>query len=362
MARAEAYTITADQIADLVPTFYQSKRVPLFVGPPGIAKTAFVREAATAMSFKFGESVAVRELHLASMSEVDIRGYLVPTGDRAMFTKPEFFETVDKHNRGILFLDEFPQATHEVQKAVAPLILEGRIGEYVLPPGWSVILAGNGIDDNAGANTLLSHIVNRVTIVNVKSPDPEVWASWAVSNQLPFELIAFAKYRPDAVFDNKMPETADTPFCTPRSLHAVGDLANAYPGGIRAMVEQKQGMALINGAIGAGAATELASLVRTAINLPSYEDVVAKPDKVIVPNKPDQKYAMIMLMAVRAKIEHAEQVMEYLMRFEPNYAVTGIVSLVRRDRAMAASPKMRQWVMQNREMLTKFSRYITDAI
>lgn len=357
-----AYQITADQIADVAPVFFNSRRVPLFVGPPGIAKTAFVREAAKALATKLGQHVAVRELHLASMSEVDVRGYLVPNGDRAVFTKPEFWSSVENAPYGILFLDEFPQATHEVQKAVAPLILEGRVGEYVLPPGWVVMLAGNGIDDQAGANTLLSHIVNRITIVNVKAPDVDVWASWATQAQLPFELIAFAKYRPDVVFSGEVPAAADTPYCTPRSLHALGDLANSYPGGIRAMVDEKLGMALMNGAIGPGPASEVSALVRTAINLPSYDEVVRAPETTVVPTKPDAAYAMIMLMAVRAKLEDAENVMAYLQRFQPNLAVTGIVSLVRRDKQMAQSRRMHAWVMQNKDLLQKFSRYITDAL
>lgn len=362
MSSQATYHITADQISDLIPVFYHSKRVPMLVGRPGIAKTAFVREGAAELSFQIKQNVVVRELHLASMSEVDVRGYLIPSGDQAIFTKPEFWASVEKNPHGILFLDEFPQASHEVQKAVAPLILEGRVGEYQLPPGWSVVCAGNGIDDGAGANSLLSHIINRVNIVNVTAPDVDVWASWATKAQLPFELIAFAKYRPDVVFNSDIPSAADTPYCTPRSLHALGDVANCYPGGVRSMVEQKLGMALMNGAVGAGAASELSALVRTAINLPSYEEVVSAPETTLVPTKPDAAYAMIMLVAVRAKLADAESVMAYLMRFPANYAVTGIVSLVRRDKMMAQSKLMHKWVMQNKELLAKFSRYITEAL
>lgn len=359
---SHAFTITADQITDAVPVFHRSKRVPLFVGPPGIAKTAFVREAALEMSFTLGANVVVRELHLASMSEVDVRGYLIPTGDQAIFTKPEFWTAVEASPNGILFLDEFPQATHEVQKAVAPLILEGRVGEHVLPPGWSVMLAGNGIDDGAGANSLLSHIVNRVTIINTLAPDVEVWSTWAAKQQLPFELIAFARFRPDAVFNTQVPAAADTPYCTPRSLHALGDLAGNYPGGLRAMVDQKLGMAMINGAVGPGAAAEISALVRTTINLPSYEDVINAPETTLVPTKADAAYAMIMLVAVRARIEHADQAVSYLMRFQPNFALTGIVAMVRRDKSFTSSKKMRAWVLQNKDLLAKFSRYVTGAL
>lgn len=362
------YSITADKIVDLVPAFYHSKRVPLFRGRPGIAKTAMVREAAAFIARKLGEYVAVRELHLASLSEVDVRGYLVPYTaadgtQHSRFTKPEFWSTVEQHPRGILFLDEFPQATHEVQKAVAPLILEGRIGEYILPPGWSVMLAGNGLEDNAGANTLLSHIVNRVTLIDVTAPAVDDWVVWATNSQeLPPELIAFAKIRPEAVFDTKIPEVADAAYCTPRSLHALGKIALHYPGGIRQMVDETAGLAIMQGAIGVGAAGELAALIRTAINLPTFEEVCAAPGKTPVPSKPDETYAMVMLCAVRASMETIDPVMEYLMRFKPNFAVTGIISLVKRNRSFAQSKLMHKWIMDNQQLMQKFARYITDAI
>ena len=360
---ANAFTITADQLVDVVPVFHRSRRTPLFVGRPGIAKTAFVREAAIDLSFQTHTNIAVREMHLASMSEVDVRGYLIPNGDKAVFTQPEFWSAVERSpGGGILFLDEFPQATHEVQKAVAPLILERRIGEYQLPDNWSVMLAGNGLDHGAGSNTLLSHIVNRVSIIEVKAPDPVVWATWAVKANLPPEVAAFSQIRPDVVFDSDIPTAADTPYCTPRSLHAVADLANVFPGGIRAMVDSKLGMAMMQGCIGMGPTAELSALIRTTVSLPSYEQVLRSPESTEVPTKPDMQYAMIMLMACRAKVEHATPVLQYLTRFKPNLAVTGIVSLVRRDRQFASSPVMLQWVLQNKELLAKFSRYITDAV
>lgn len=356
------YNISADQISDLLPAFALSKRVPLFMGKPGTAKTAMVRHGASRMSARIGKPVAVRELHLASVSEVDIRGYLVPAGDKAIFTKPEFWTDVEANEYGILFLDEFMQATHEVQKAVAPLLLEGRIGEYRLPPGWSVVLAGNGLDDGAGANTLLSHIINRVVLINVNPPDVDEWAFWAAEAQLPHELIAFAKYRPDVVFNADIPAAPNTPYCTPRSLHALGDISKAIPGGLRGMVDSRSGMAVISGTIGGPAASELCALVRTTINLPSFDDVVADPEGTKVPTKPDEAYAMVMLAAVRANMETKDAAITYLSRFQTNFAVTGMVSLVKRSREFATSKPMVKWIMANRDVLAKFNKYISEAL
>jgi MoxR-like ATPase len=44
---------------------------------------------------------------------------------------------------GILFLDELNRAADDVLHAAFQLVLDRAVGEYVLPPGWSVVAAGN---------------------------------------------------------------------------------------------------------------------------------------------------------------------------------------------------------------------------
>lgn len=376
-------SITADQIANVIPGFYKSGVTPIFVGKPGIGKTAFVHEGAAELSAEFNETVVVRELHLASMSETDVRGYLIPvtetaaptpgapplpfgvqpqTTTRAVFTKPEFWAEVERHPRGILFLDEFPQAPHEVQKAVATLLLERRIGEYQLPPGWSVMLAGNGIDDNSGANTILAHIMNRVCRINVRSPDVEVWTSWATATGLPFELIAFAKLRPTLVFDTDVPDEPDAPWCTARSLTRLGAIANATEGGLRQMVANPVGQAIIAGMIGQGAAAEMSAVVQMAINLPSYEEVIAAPERTAIPDAPDKMYALMVMVATRARIEDAQAVLTFLTRYQVNYAMAGIVALIRKNPVFAQNPVMSAWIMANNAVIGKFNKWIVGAL
>lgn len=354
------FKISASSIAEIIPTMFNARRVPMFVGRPGIAKTAMVREGAKRLESILKKPVAVRELHLASMSEVDVRGYLIPTGDRAVFTQPEFWASVEQNECGILFLDEFAQATHEVQKAVAPLLLEGRIGEYTLPEGWMVVCAGNGIEDNAGANSLLSHVLNRIVYVPVEAPDVDEWVSWAVNAGMPPELIAMAKLRPDVVFESEIPSAPDTPYCTPRSIHALGDVANAYPGGLTELMNNPVGLALSAGTVGDGATAEISALVRTTLRLPSFDAVMADPENAVVPTDLAEAYAMVMLVAVRAKGDtHRESAATYLTRFPVNTALTGIVALIRRDQSFLHSKKFAQWVAANRETVAKFQKFIT---
>lgn len=69
-------------------------------------------------------------------------------------------ELQPRYERGILFLDEVNRAQDDVLQAIFQLILDRRVGQYVLPPGWCVVSAGNftegyrvgGFDDPAFLN------------------------------------------------------------------------------------------------------------------------------------------------------------------------------------------------------------------
>src|SRR5262249_58690591 len=47
-----------------------------------------------------------------------------------------------RYPRGVLFLDELNRAPDDVLQAAFQLVLDGAVGEYMLPDGWSVVAAG----------------------------------------------------------------------------------------------------------------------------------------------------------------------------------------------------------------------------
>jgi AAA domain (dynein-related subfamily) len=353
--------ISVSDIPSVIRTLFHAKRVGYFRGRPGIAKSAMVDEAAALISREVGAPVRVEVLHLASMSEVDIRGYLILDGDRSRFSKPAFWGAVEASPYGIVFIDELPQASAEAQKAVAMFVLTRRLGDYVLPDGWAICAAGNRASDNAGAGSVLAHLINRMVVMDVDAPEVDRWVGWAAKSGLVPELIAFAKLRPNLVFETEVPADEDTPFCTPRSLHALSDVATHYPGGIGGMCNSKVGQAVMAGAIGKGAAAELAALVQVAHNLPTYEEIVAAPDTATVPSEPDQAYAAVMLAAVRCRPEDIEPVMQYLVRFQSNFVLVGLIAAASRNDKVIGTKAVTKWVTSNRPLLAKLGGYISFA-
>lgn len=365
MSKIPTLAVSITDVPRMLMAFYGSGRMAYIRGQPGIGKTDQVKQAALDIeAWLTGNNVAqpkmaVYELHLASMSEVDVRGYLVPSADgEAKFTKPVFASFVEANPRGILFLDEFPQATHEVQKAVAPLILDGKIGDYQLPPSWMVVAAGNREEDNSGTTNMLAHIVNRLSIIDVKPSDPDDWIEWGAKHGIVAELLTFAKVDPAAIFGAPNLEANDSPYCTPRSIHALNDVAQRWAGGIQGMITDSVGLAVAAGFIGPGAMASLKTVLTMTSKLPSYESVVADPMGIKIPTAPNEVYASLMMIAMRAKKEDGAAVVDYVTRFQPNLALVGFVALISRDNAFMHQVKVGEWIRANKTMVQKLTKYI----
>lgn len=68
-------------------------------------------------------------------------GYGVLIENRTVYSAPSWFPGVDTH--GILFLDELNRSQRETRQGVFQLILDRRIHELELPPGWIIVSANN---------------------------------------------------------------------------------------------------------------------------------------------------------------------------------------------------------------------------
>jgi len=93
-------------------------------------------ELAKLLGLKEGESHdATADAIQKSLSTADLeteRRYY----DKLQKLQPRF-------QNGVLFIDEVNRAQDDVLQAIFQLVLDRRVGQYVLPPGWCVVAAGN---------------------------------------------------------------------------------------------------------------------------------------------------------------------------------------------------------------------------
>lgn len=338
-------------IPEIVATVYAGgKQTVVFRSEPGIGKTEQVRVAAKQLGEQYGVEFGLVEEHLASRSEVDLRGYLIPSGEDSFYTKPDFWKTVEAHTHGILFLDELFQASTEMQKVIAPLLLDRRIGDHVLPDGWMVVGATNGMEHNSGVTAPpLQHLVNRISLIDLDPPTPEQVANHYAVNDLPPEVIAMVLKAPASVLGTK-PVTRGAPYCSPRSLFQAGKVMRQFPSAAVAL-ESSVGRALVAGFIGGPALTELSAICRLSESLPTMDDILASPSTLPVPETVDKQWLIASMLGARATEAQAPAAFEYLQRMSPNVAFVALWAWWKRN-LNCASAGISQWCVANDALLS----------
>lgn len=149
----------------------KAKVTPWIWGHKGMGKSSLVRQLADSLGIGF------IDFRCSQIEHSDLRGlpeksngmtrYLPPSDlPREVIVGTEYatnvindFETnyegdndnfdkdltayIEKRNNGILLLDELNRAEDDVIQAAFQLALDRKIGEYSLPEGWSIVVAGN---------------------------------------------------------------------------------------------------------------------------------------------------------------------------------------------------------------------------
>jgi hypothetical protein len=186
-------------------------RTPVMLwGPPGIGKSRIVADIAAR------HGLPLVDIRLAQLEPTDLRGIPFRDGARVVWSIPAMLPDAQRDGaRGILFLDEITSAVPTVTAAAYQLILDRRLGEYVLPPDWAVVAAGNRQGDRGVTYQMPAPLANRFVHYEVEA-DLEDWVAWAHGHGIDTRIVAFLRFRPDLLFDFD-PQRHQAAFPSPRS-------------------------------------------------------------------------------------------------------------------------------------------------
>ena len=132
--------------------------------------------------------------------------------DQTEWVPPKFLPT---SGNGILFLDELTSAPQMTQAGCYQLVLDRKLGEYVLPDGWVVIAAGNPASERGVHFAMPRPLRNRFVHLDLE-PDLDDWCRWAVKAQVRPEIIAFLRFKPELLHTADVTSDANA-WPTPRS-------------------------------------------------------------------------------------------------------------------------------------------------
>jgi hypothetical protein len=254
---------------------------------------------------------------------------------------------VTAYKRGILFLDEYGQGDADVKRASAELLLNRRLGPHKLPDGWVVVAASNRDKDRSGVTKSFDFVINRRCEIDIQ-PDLQAWTEWANTSGVMPLTIAFANQNPHIVFSDTVPEKQG-PWCTPRSLVMADRILSIMTADNE--LPDASASELVAGVIGAAAVAQYFSFVALEREMPKFEDIVASPDKVRVPDRPDAQMLVCYSLAHRVEDDTIAPVVQYIDRFPKEFGVTFVKAATQRNYKLITTPAFRKWCSDNSALM-----------
>ena len=337
--------------------FAIKKKRPIFLwGPPGIGKSDLIKQ--------IGEDTnrEVIDVRLALWEPTDIKGipYFDSNAGTMTWAPPAELPT-DPKSKAILFLDELNSAPPAVQAAAYQLILNRRVGTYVLPEGVDIVAAGNRDGDKGVTYRMPAPLANRFVHLEMKV-DFEDWQDWATLNGIHPEVVGYVGYAKQDLYDYD-PKSPSKSFATPRSWSFVSDLVADEE------IDSETLTNLVSGAIGDGLAVKFMAHRKIASKLPKPDDILDGKVKDLEIKEVSAMYSLTVGLCYELKEradkkvkgwdEMADRFFNYMMKnFPTELVVMGAkTALTNYDLPLDAS-KMKSFD----EFHKRFGKYVMNAM
>jgi hypothetical protein len=327
--------MTPKEVKDAIKLCYAARRPYILWGPPGCSKSQ--------LHYQVCEEIEIDlvERRTADQDPTDL-GFPKIDGKRHYFTTPDFLPQ-GTDTKGLLFLDEFPQAIPAVKNTWSELILDRRLRDYNLPDGWSIGAAGNREGDDCATYKLPKHIANRFVHLYL-DVDNDQWIEHALTHDFHPDVVFFIKHRPDMLYKFD-PKADDKAFPTPRAWEYVSDLVKQNPqNGIELDLEA--------GTVGIGAATEFYGFRKIKDQLVNPDLILMNPETADVPSDPAALFALSASLATRTTDQSIDRIIRYADRMPKEFNVFLITSAVTRNPELVNTKAYAIWNAQNSNVIT----------
>jgi len=239
-------------------------------------------------------------------------------------------------------------------------------------------LAAEGLGDHIAA-----HANNRVSVLTMCKPDPKVWLSWAIVNNIHQFVLTYANQThrifesflshdprhcaenfPE-VFDPRNPSGA-LGYVTGRSLERASHILYGHDAEVAEL--QAAGeydthtaqrltrmlYAALVGTVGEAAGADMMAMFALTDQLPTQEQIAANPDTAPVPTSGAARCLLVSRALNNIDRTWAQQWMTYLMRLDkPVQALFGLGTMTKgypRLEAVARNEVYRKWALENHHM------------
>jgi ATPase family associated with various cellular activities (AAA) len=360
---SDSYTVTSAMSRKALLMAFKAKR-PVFIwGPPGIGKSETVAQVAQDLG---GLMI---DLRMAQMEPTDIRGipYFNKENGKMDWAPPVDLpdeETASQYPIVVLFLDEMNSAAPAVQAAGYQLILNRRVGKYVLPDNVVIVAAGNRESDKGVTYRMPMPLANRFIHLEMRT-DFDSWQQWAVMNGVNEEVVGYLMRNKQDLYDFDS-KSSSRAFATPRSWTFVSELLN-----MESNEDTDTVYSLIAGSVGEGLASKFGAHRKYVAQLPNPADVLSGKVKTLEVKEVSAMYSLTVSMCYelkealekridRSKLnEMMDNFLTYMMdNFETELVIMGAKTAIKTYGLPLEPSKLSCFDTFHK----KYGKYILDAV
>lgn len=253
-------TVTPKSAMKAIDVALRHRRPLMLWGAAGIGKSDIVHQVAAQSNRK------VRDVRLALWDPTDIKGIPYRGDDNLMHWSVPIELPTDPDCTDVLFLDELPSAPPATQAAAYQLVLNRRVGNYVLPAGVDIVAAGNRRSDKGVTHEMPAPLANRFVHLELETSF-EDFQEWAINNNISSQVLGYLSFKKDDLhkFD---PKSISRSFPSPRSWSFVSQLVQDENCDERTLTD------LVSGCIGDGTAVQFMAHRKICHKLPSPTDIL----------------------------------------------------------------------------------------
>lgn len=318
--------------------------IPIWIwGSPGGGKTSIIKKAAEDNGFECPTLPPA-----VTLDPTDLRGipYLNTddeSGNRTSWAVPDFWPS-DPDWKGVIFVDELPQAPPLVQSGFMQLTYGGRLGSYIKPEKAVFVVAGNRREDRAGTHAVITPLLNRFMHRDLVMSAP-CWQKWAREEGLSSIVRTYLAAYPQclSMFD---PSSGERAFPSPRSWEMTARVVDAAP--------ENRRFSNVSGIVGVGQATELEAFITLRHQLPDRNEIYTNPETATVPDDPSVTWALCGAIADDAKqlkMPQLKAAMRYASRIGAEYGVLLVRDMAQVSPQVLNTPEGAAWLKNNRDVL-----------